>query len=97
MLDAQVHLLTHDAPVAQALDELDRARARVHALQRAEVLGFGDPDALDAAVIAYRRAREAAAGWLAPAPAAAATPAELFASWLVEASLHPSALGAQAA
>jgi hypothetical protein len=88
MVEAQVRLMTQDAPVAQTLDRLSRARARVHALQRAAVLGFGDSEALDAAVLAYRRAHEAASGWLAPAPPIAPTPAELFAGWLVEASLQ---------
>jgi hypothetical protein len=56
------------------------ALRRLRAEQRAAVLGAGDPDALDAAVLAHRRS----AGRLLPA-GGAGVPAWVFARWLGEA------------
>ena len=47
--------------LAEAKAKLARERRRLHALQRATILGSGDPAALDAAVLAHRRARAEAA------------------------------------
>jgi hypothetical protein len=55
------------------------ARWRVRVQQRAAVLGVGDPDALDAAILAYRHSvgrRHPASG--------AGVPAGVFARWLCE-------------
>jgi hypothetical protein len=70
----------------QAYVALVNARKQVHRLQRAAVLGLADDDALDAAVLAYRRARAHAARWLTPDDGLEPTQEELFATWLVEAA-----------
>lgn len=51
---------------SDALAALGAARAHLHEVQRATVLGTADEsgEALDAAVVAYRRARARAARWL---------------------------------
>jgi hypothetical protein len=53
-------LATATLDLVDAEAVLDHARRHLHAAQRATVLGEGDPDALDEAVLAYRRARAAA-------------------------------------
>lgn len=86
--------------LADAEAKLAGALRRLHALQRAAVLGHGNSEALDEAVLAYRQARgEAAAARLVwedrraahaepddPAPPRAEEPSPrlLFARWLAE-------------
>ncbi len=75
-------MLSH---AAEAYVSLVRARRQVHELQRAAVLGVGDDEALDRAVLSYRRARAEAARVLVPDDVDEPPAEELFARWLVEA------------
>lgn len=73
------------AHAAQAYLALVRARRQVQALQRAAVLGAGDGDALDAAVFAFRRARNEAARFMMSDDSGESPAEERFARWLLEA------------
>jgi hypothetical protein len=89
----------HDAPSLSQDTELARAteayialvsaRSLLHRLQRDAVLGMADDDALDTAVMAYRRARSVAARWRLPEPPVQPSSAQRFAGWLTE-TLHPT-------
>jgi hypothetical protein len=50
---------------------------------------MADDDALDTAVMAYRRARSVAARWRLPEPPVQLRSAQRFAGWLTE-TLHPT-------
>lgn len=78
--------LSEHALAAAAHTVLQLARARVHRLQRALVLGPGDDEALDAAVVAYRAASVQALQWCVPVePHDRPSPEERLAGWLLEA------------
>jgi hypothetical protein len=63
--------------------ELERglARRRLREQQRATVLGIGDPEALDEAIFAWRRAAAGSGNWERPGEAH-----WHFARWLIEAA-----------
>src|SRR4051794_36683779 len=90
---------TEDAELTRAMEAfvaLVGARSLVHRLQRDVVLGMADDDALDSALMAYRRARSVAARWRLPAAPLEPSSAQRFASWLTE-TLHAPEMQAEAA